>query len=218
MRLAGVAGVLGFLLGGAVSPVIWRVPGTGSSAATFTSFVVAHRTELLVEMVLTTAGVTLWLVFGAGVWLRLRQASGGESFLTACFAFGLVAFVTLILAGFLPFLVLTYRAHEIADPRLLYDLTFGLLALSGAPTAIALGSYAAVTFRAGQLPRWTAWLAVLAAVAHVLLLGSFFVSDGFLSLEGQVITVIPATLFAWILGTSIAMLRQGEGEREGAAR
>jgi len=56
------------------------------------------------------------------------------------------------------------------------------------------------------LPRWSAWLAVLAASAHVVLLASFLVTDGFFSLEGQVITVIPATLFAWIAGTSIAML------------
>jgi hypothetical protein len=30
--------------------------------------------------------------------------------------------------------------------------------------------------------------------------------NGFFSLEGQVITAIPATLFAWIMGTGIAML------------
>jgi hypothetical protein len=50
-------------------------------------------------------------------------------------------------------------------------------------------------------------LAAVGAVAHVLLLGSFVVSDGFFSLEGQVISVVPATLFIWILGTGIAMLR-----------
>ena len=138
--------------------------------------------------------------------MRLRKAAGAESLLSACFAFGLVGFVTLLLAGFTSFLVLVYRTPDVSDARLLYDLTFGLLAMSGAPTAIALGSFAALVFRGGDLPRWTAMLAALGAAAHVALLASFVVTDGFFSLEGQVITAIPATLFLWIIGTGIAMV------------
>jgi hypothetical protein len=40
----------------------------------------------------------------------------------------------------------------------------------------------------------------------VVLLASFLVGDGFFSLQGQVISAIPATLFVWILGTAVAML------------
>lgn len=133
-------------------------------------------------------------MFGAGVWLRLRRANAAESMASACFAFGFIGFVTL-LAGFTAFFVLVYRDADVGDPRLLYDLTFGLLAQSGAPTAIALGSYAALVFGSTALPRWTAWLGVVGALAHVALLGSFLISDGFFSLEGQVITPIPATRF-----------------------
>ena len=43
-------------------------------------------------------------------------------------------------------------------------------------------------------------------LAHVALLASFVVSEGFFSLEGQVITAIPATLFIWIIGTGVALL------------
>jgi hypothetical protein len=157
-------------------------------------------------MLLSTAAVSLWFVFGAGVWLRLRRASGAESLASACFAFGFVGFVVLLLAGFTAFFVLVYRDADVGDPRLLYDLTFGLLAMSGAPTAIALGSYAALVFRSAALPRWTAWLGVVGALAHVALLASFAVTEGFFSLEGQVISAIPATLFMWIIGTGIAML------------
>ena len=114
--------------------------------------------------------------------------------------------MALLLAGFTAFFVLVYRDADVGDPRLLYDLTFGLLAMSGAPTAIALGSYAALVLRSTGLPRWTAWLGVVGALAHVALLASFVVSEGFFSLQGQVITAIPATLFAWIIGTGIAML------------
>jgi hypothetical protein len=208
MKLAGAAGVLGVALGsvGSIVGQIFQFPATGSTAAEITAFVDVHRSALLVGMVLNTAAVSLWTVFGGGVWLRLRQATREESLLSACFAFGLVASVTLIFAGFTSFFVLVYRAPEVSDARLLYDLAFALLAMSGAPTAVALGSYAALVLRAGPLPRWTAWLAALAAAAHVVLIASFLVTDGFFSLEGQVITAIPATLFAWIIGTGIAMV------------
>jgi hypothetical protein len=208
MRLAGAAGLVGCALGvaGGIAVDIFEAPGTAASAAEITAFVDADRTALLIGMLLSTAAVSLWIVFGAGVWLRLRAATGAESLLAACFAFGLAGFVTLLLAGFTSFFVLIYRTPDVSDARLLYDLAFGLLAMSGAPTAIALGSFAALVFRVGGLPWWTAMLAALGAAAHVVLLASFVVTDGFFSLEGQVITAIPATLFLWIIATGTAMV------------
>ena len=208
MRLAGAAGLLGCALGvaGGIAVDLLGAPATTASAAEIVESVEGDRTALLVGMLLSTAAVSLWFVFGAGVWLRLRRASGPESLASVCFAFAFVAFVTLLLAGFTVFFVLIYRDADVGDPRLLYDLTFGLLAMSGAPTAIAFGSYAALVFRSTALPRWTAWLGLVGALAHVALLASFVVSEGFFSLEGQVITALPGTLFIWIIGTSIAML------------
>jgi len=209
-RLAGAAGVLGVALGAFGSAGVGHImdlPGTHASAGEITHFMATDRGSALAAMLINTIAVTLWLVFGAGVWLRLRQVAGVESLLSACFAFGLVAFVTLLYAGFVSFFLLAYRGDTTPDARLLYDATFGLLAMSGAPTAVALGSYAARIYRSGGLPRWTASLAALGAAAHVALLASFVVGDGFFSLQGQVITAIPATLFAWILGTGIAMVR-----------
>jgi hypothetical protein len=210
VKLAGVAGLVGCTLGvaGGVAVDIVEAPGTGSTGAEITAFVDANRTALLAGMLLSTAAVSLWVVFGAGVWLRLREATGPQNLLTACFAFGLVCFVTLLLAGFTSIFVLVYRAPNVSDARLLYDLAFGLLAMSGAPTAIALGSFAALVLSFGHLPRWTAVLAALGAAAHVVLLASFVVEEGFFSLEGQVITAIPATLFLWIIGTGVAMVAE----------
>jgi hypothetical protein len=122
---------------------------------------------------------------------------------------GLVSFVTLLLAGFAALFLLAYRAPEAPDPRLLYDLSFALLAMSGIPTALVLGSYAAVVFRSDSLPRWTAWVATVAALAHLLLLASLVLRNGFFSLEGGVTIAIPGTLFAWIAGTSSVMMGGG---------
>lgn len=214
IRLAGLAGCASLVLGAAGVAVdrMWTFPGTGATSAEIATYAQSHRTALLVAMVLTTAAVALWLAFGAGVWLWLRQTTNAESVLSACFLAGLISFVTLLLAGFTPFLLLVYRAPEASDPRLLYDLSFALLAISGIPTALALGSYAAIAFGAERIPGSTAVLAVLAALAHVVLFASLLIGSGFFSLEGGVTIAIPATLFAWIFVTSIAMIAAARPE------
>ncbi|SHG76455.1 hypothetical protein SAMN05443575_2723 [Jatrophihabitans endophyticus] len=85
--------------------------------------------------------------------------------------------------------------------------------MSGLPTACALGAFAVIARRSGELPPVTVVLAVVADGAHVLLLASFVVGTGFLSLEGQVVTVVPGLLFAWILATGLALLRRPSAPR-----
>ena len=217
--LAGLAGVTSVALGaaGLVLDRMWTFPETGASAADVARFATAHRPLLLLAMVLNAGVVALWLVFGAGVWRWLRDTSSHHSDLPSCFLVGLVSFVTLLLAGFTSFFLLAYRAPEAADPRLLYDFGFALLAISGVPTALALGAYATHAFLDARLPTWTAWLATVAALAHLLLLASLVIRSGFFSLAGGVIIVIPGTLFAWILTTSILLLR-GAADLSRAAR
>ena len=189
---------------------VWDFPATDSSAESISAYVRDHLDELRAGVLVNSIGVTLWGVFGAGIWLRLRRAEGGETLWSACFIAGVSSLVTLLLAGFTAFLVLAYREAPVSDARLLYDLAFGLLAMSALPTAVALGAYARLTFKGGDLPTWTAALAAVGAAAHLLLLLSFVVGSGFFSLEGDVIAVIPATLFFWVLGTGVALLR-GDG-------
>ena len=79
--------------------------------------------------------------------------------------------------------------------------------MSGVPTALALGSYAAQVFRDQPLT----WLDSVArgrgrSGAHRAP-ASLVIASGFFSLEGGVTIVIPGMLFAWILGTSIVLLR-----------
>jgi hypothetical protein len=217
IKFAGIAGMVSCVLGitGVFVDQMWTFPGTGATAGEIAGFVHAHRSALLVAMVLTTGTVALWLLFGVGVWLWSRETASSESVLSVCFLVGLVSFVTLLFAGFTSFFVLVYRGGEVSDPQLLYDLSFGLLAMSGAPTALALGSYAEQVYRDSRLPGWTAWVAAVAALAHLLLLASLVITSGFFSLQGGVIIAIPATLFAWIIGMSIVLLRAGtRGDHE----
>jgi hypothetical protein len=57
------------------------------------------------------------------------------------------------------------------------------------------------------LPRWTAVVAVPAALAHVFIAMSFLSHGALLSVEGSVIVWVPALLFAWLLAVSCAVLR-----------
>jgi hypothetical protein len=209
IRLAGLAGVLSFALGvaGLIIDRMWTFPETGATATDLAHFVDAHRPALLLAMLVNAGTVGLWLVFGVGIWRWLRDTTAGQSDLSTCFLVGLVSFVSLLLAGFTSFFLLIYRAPQASDPRLLYDLGFALLAMSGVPTALALGAYAIHALRDRRLPSWTAWLAIMAAVAHVVLLASLVITSGFFSLEGGVTIAIPATLFAWILATSVILLK-----------
>lgn len=211
MRLSGLAGLVSLVLGvaGVIVDEMWSIPGTAANASEIAGFVDAHRSALLVAVILTAAGVALWLLFGVGVWVWMRETGGGDGFLPMCFVVGLVSFVTLLFAGFTSFLVLVYRAPEPSDPRLLYDLAFALLAMSGIPTALALGAYAAHVLSDRRLPALTAWIAIAAALANLVLLASFVLRSGFFSLEGGVIIAIPGTLFVWILAMSIVLLRAG---------
>lgn len=208
-RAGGLAAVGGIVIPGigVVVLPIWKFPGTGATSDQIGAFVTAHHAALQAMMLLYTSGVTLWLVFGACVWSHLRTRLAADSMVPACFAAGLVGFVTLLLAGFTTFDVLVYRGGEPAHARLLYDVTFGLLAMSGLPTAVSLGAFAVGAYRDHVLPRHTAHLAASSAAAHTVLLLSFIAPGGFLSLEGPVIVVIPALLWAWILATGIALIR-----------
>jgi hypothetical protein len=209
MKLAGHAGILSSALGvaGVIVDEMWVFPGTGATAGAIASVVDAHRSALLIALALSAIAVVLWLVFGVGVWLWMRATAREEGFLATCFLAGLVSFVTLLLAGFTSCLVLIYRAPAASDPRLLYDLAFGLLAMSGVPTALMLCAYAAQAFRDDRLPDSTAWVALAAALANLALLASLVIRSGFFSLEGGVIIAIPGTLFVWIIGMSVTMMR-----------
>lgn len=203
--LIGVLSIVVAIVGVLVLP-IWRFPSTSVSGAGLIAFATDHHSTLPAVMVLDLAAVALWMVFGAGLWLRLREAAGTDTLASTSFAFGLVGFTTLLLAGFVALFVIWYVAPSETAAKELYDLCFGLLAMSGAPTAICMFSYAAVTWRHRVLPRYTTWLAVITGYAHVALLFSMVVRNGWFSLEGPLITLVPGLLFAWIFATSVAML------------
>lgn len=211
-RVARWAGAFGFVLPAATLLVypIWSYPQTQTSGTEVAQWAATYHDRLVVTQLLNTVGVTLWIVFGAAVWTYLGDRLPARSVLPACFAAGFIGCVILLLGGFTAFDLLLYRDHSAEMSTLLYDLTFGLLAMSGMPTVVALGSFAIAVYIHRALPRYTAHLAIVAAAIHPLLLAAFIVEDAPLSLQGFSITAMPAFLFAWILGTALAMPRAAQ--------
>jgi hypothetical protein len=189
---------------GLVEP-LWNVPGTTAAGSEINRYLAEHRNGFIGALTVYAFGMTLFLVFAAGLSSWLRAGGRADDALCTAFLAGSTALATLVFAGFVPMLVLAYRAPDTTAPRELYDASFGLLALSGAPTAVALGAFAAIVFRSKALPRVTAWLALVGAVAHVAIVCSFVTRSGFFSLEGGVIVAIPLTLFLWLLATATTL-------------
>lgn len=216
-RLVALAGLLSFILivaGAFIAPPLWSAPGTHSSGTRAAAYAHEHRVGEIASLFTYTLAMGCFLCFAAGLWARLRQIEPAPQPLSAAFALGAVGLVVLILAAFATGGVLSYRAQGAEVAGVLADTTFALLALSGIPTAVCLGAYALIVFRHGSLPRWTAWLALLGADAHVLITASFMSHGSFLSLEGSVRIWVPATFFAWILAASLTLLRARDGREE----
>ena len=209
VNVGAIAGVAGFLIPMASNVIIpiWRMPSTSAPGSKVASYVIEHQAAFRAVLVFDTVGVTLWMVFGGAVWLRLRRASGADTLATSLFGVAFAAMVTLLMTGFTVAFVLAYRPPDPTTARVLYDLAFALLAMSGMPAVVALTAYAAVALTNRHLPRRTGQLAVTAAAVHVLLLASLVTPRGVLSLEGPSITVVPAFLFAWIFGTALTLRR-----------
>lgn len=213
------SGILGVVLPAStlLAYPIWSFPGTRTPAIEVARWAGAHHDRLVVTMTLNTIGVTFWFVFGAAVWAYLRDRLPVKSILPTCFAAGFIGCVTLLLSGFAAFDLLLYRRRGAEAASLLYDLTFGLLAMSGMPAVVALGAFAVAVYTRQVLPSYAGYLAIAAAVAHPFLLVTFIVRGGPLSLEGIATTVMPAFLVAWMIGTALAMPRSGDNPPGGAA-
>jgi len=208
-RFASWSGILGIVIPsiGVVVYPIWWFPAASSSGEFVAHWVAAHHVQLQIMMVFYTVGVSLWLAFGAGVWSLLKNELEPTALEPVAFGAGLVALIALLLAGFTAFDLLIYRPRPAADASMLYDLAFGLLAMSGMPTALCTGAFAMAIYRSEMLPRWTAHLALATAVAHVLLLGTMITTTAPLGLEDFGITGVPAFLWAWILLVALRLAR-----------
>ena len=207
ITLAGLASFDLIVVAIFVAPPLWNAPGTMASGSRVAAYAQHDGGRIIASLLLYSLAMGMFLCFAAGLSAWLRERERPPHALSTIFALGAVALAVLVMAAFVPAYMLSYRAQPATIAGPLADLTFGLLALSGIPTAVCLGAYAALVMRSRCLPTWTALLAAGGALAHVLIAASFVSHGAFLSLESLVVVWVPATFFAWIAAASAALLR-----------
>jgi hypothetical protein len=173
-------------------------PDTAGSNAKIVSYYLSdsNQRDQIVGFFVFTAGVLLFLVFLAALRGRLRDAEGEAGRVTAlAFGSGIVSAVLWFLAIAF-FVAPAFAANDTSkfrlDPnsyRLLSDLGYAIWVGAVIVAAVLVWATSAIALRAGVLPKWFAWLGILAGVLQ--LFAIFFV---------------PAFIFwGWVLLASVLL-------------
>jgi hypothetical protein len=209
VRIGGAAGIA-YVIITLTSPVFSGIgPKADGNAATYRDFFVAHQDGLALQGWIFGLAVPLLLMFAVAVRRVLNDAGGGylgELFLVGTVIVGALVIVTMAMQITFAQAAVSLDAESVFVIGVHFvAVAIGLMGFTVGATAFA---YASCVFRTGRLPRWTAYLAILALTVNVLGTAGVFVRTGPFALEGGVTAWAPAASLAlWYLGTSIAIMR-----------
>jgi hypothetical protein len=208
IRIGGVAGI-GFVLIALVAAALpGAPPRADGKASTYQNYFVEHHGALVAQAWMYALAAPLMLMFAVSVRQILRKADG---FFSDLFVLGTTAIVGLQVVTYAMQIVFAQTADSLpAEVVFTVGTHFQgvLIGLSGFIMAATAFAYAFCVFSSAVLPRWTAYLAVLAMAVSLVATAGVFFRTGPFCLEGGFSAWAPAvTTVLWYLGTSIAMLR-----------
>ncbi|MGY4712954.1 hypothetical protein ACXDF8_25975 [Mycolicibacterium sp. CBM1] len=211
-RSGGGAGIVYVLGVAAAAALTERPPGSGASNRDVQAFFIDHSAAVVAQAWLY-ALATVLIVWFALVVRRVLFAGPSGRHLGDLFFVGTVAVAALSFVA-MSIRIVAARAAEQLSPSAVRgvgaDFSLVMLALCGFLVAAAAISYAAAVLADGMLPRWTGWLAALAAVVNLAGTLSVFVPSGPFSVEGGLTTWLPVSCTAaWYLGVAVSLLRSG---------
>ncbi|MGB6453104.1 MAG: hypothetical protein WBH47_01320, partial [Streptosporangiaceae bacterium] len=208
-RAVGIIGgiaVVAYLAAIALTPA--HAPSSGSAGVSIVRYATVNRDQLLASDLLFALGLTVLVVFAAGLHRIIRRAEAEDGWLAIASLASVVAGAGIFGAGTALFMVVAYR--PVTDPavaRAFWDA--GWLAYNSAGFAfvawIAIVVVAALRHRA--LPPWTAWIGV--PVALINLAGPFAVTagTGAFSPQGWFALVVGLTFAMWLVTIALAAWR-----------
>jgi len=207
-RSGGVAGTAYVLAAATAASLTGRPPGPEATNKAVQLFFIDHPGSVVAQAWLYALATTLVIWFALAVRRVLHTAPTGrhlgDLFLVATVAVASLSFVSMSIR-----IVAALRADQLSASAVRAigtDFSLVLLALCGFLVAVAAVAYACCVVAGGMLPRWTAWLAIIAAVVNLAGTLSVFAATGPFSLEGWLATLLPAIATAvWYLGTSISL-------------
>jgi hypothetical protein len=211
--MGSLAGALAVILFVAGAVVTGERPAFDAPAGELVAYLAEERTRVQVSGVLFAAMAPFfvwWLVTVGSLARGERRPAAGRAAAVAqgC---GLI-FLTMFLVDVTALEVAALRPENMAaNPELAVALTdFELLLMGMASLAVVgmLVAFAILTLRDRAVwPRWLGWLAVVAAPAYGLRVGTLFTTDGPFAADGVLGLWVPvATLASWILLASFALV------------
>jgi hypothetical protein len=214
IRLGGVAGIAYVVLVIGAAAVLGAPPEADGKATTYQNYFIEKHDLLVVQGWLYAVSAPLVLMFAVAVRRILRKSRGG-AYPSELFLAGNTALATLLVVAMVMQIVVAQRAEGLAAEVIFtvgvhfVGVLVGLWGFIMAATAFA---YAFCVLADGVLPRWTAYLAVLALVVNLIATAGVFFRSGPFCLEGGFSAWAPAlSIVLWYLGTSIAILRTPQG-------
>jgi uncharacterized membrane protein len=195
------AGAVAVALFVAAALVMGERPAFDAPAAEVAAHFDENRTRIQVHCALIALSAPFW------VWFLATVASPAGRAGAVAFGCGLT-FLTLFLVDVTTLAVGALRPENMtASPELavtLRDVEFLLMGMAAFVVAGMLLAFAVLPI----WPRWLARLAVLAAVAYSLRIGTLFTTEGPFAADGALGLYVPASAFAsWIFVASVVLAR-----------
>ncbi|ORB64275.1 hypothetical protein [Mycolicibacterium tusciae] len=211
-QLGGIAGI-GYVVAAAIAMVLTGFhPPPAASSEEVREFFVEKHASLTAQGWLIALGAALLLWFAVTLRGVLRAVPGGRK-LGDVFFVGTAVAAGLSLVAMAIQIVMAKAASRLTPEAVRvvgFDFVLAQYLLCGFIVASAALAYGLCVFRGAGLPRWTAWLAIVAAVMNFAGTLCVFVPYGALSVVGNVVVWLPGfATTVWYFGAAVALLGVG---------
>lgn len=219
-RYGAASGVVAVVLFGVGFFLIPEPPDPDAPAAEVAAYFAEDHGSIQVGAAFIAAATLPLLWFVGTLTSVLRRAEGGPRLSSIAFGAGVIT-IGLLIADLTAWAVAALRPENMqAAPELAQALNDFSLLVIGLGAFVFAGFFLAVglvTLRHQALPAWLGWLALVAALAVGLRIGSAVTTDGVFSYDGVLGFYAGLVAFAaWTLIASIHLLDQlGKDEPSG---
>jgi hypothetical protein len=213
-RRAWVGGIVFVVALLAESVISGAIPiNQDDSAAKIANALHEHRQRLLIVAYLSVIYATAFVMYLTRLHDHLRVAAGGARTFHSLVIVGGTLIVALHavsdigITGMLGAKVATYSAqHDPGISYTLYLLTFAIDSVGDVFGSLFLVATGVLAFKAGALPRWLGWVAIVAG-AFLFLQG--FGLGGVIGTFGLILDLIGFVLFLFfVFASSVVLLRR----------
>jgi hypothetical protein len=189
-----------------------KPPRADASTLDISSYFFEKRGRIQAGAFVTGAAVAAFAFFVAGLWSRLRRRNHDTVTPAAAALIGGVGVITLILAGKLFDLTLSYRSGT-ADAGVLFFLGNFSSAAVAFPFAVLVVGTGMAASRGATLPGWIVRASYWAAPIVLVRAFAFFSQTSSFRPNGAIWYVTSAAIAIWIILVSVGLMRQAP-ERE----